>query len=400
MQRSGSRARVVFLKELRETFRDWRTVFSVVISPLLLTPLLLALVGGVLVGESQKEKAEVVRVAVVAPDGAPIPDWLTRDGGGYRFQRVSEAEAAEGIRSRRFGAGLKLPPDTLRQLSAGKQVSVALLLDPGRDASQRAAGRIQDLLEKQERELVISRVERAGLSREVLEPFKVREQPVPGSGSATALALATFLPYIMTISAILGSVYAANDLVAGEKERGTLEALLVTPASRGDLVLGKFLAVATVSLVSSQLSVVGLLWPFLVPLPGLEWLTGAGLQLGVGSVVLMLLVQVPLAVLGAGLLLAVSTYARNQKEAQSYLGPVMVVATVCAMLSMLIRVEPPLALALVPILNASLALKQALSGSIQPAFTVVAFGTSVVYAILMVRLAAWLFTREAVLLKA
>lgn len=392
--------RTVYWKEMRESFRDWRTLFSVVISPLLLTPLLLALVGYVVQREARKERREVVPVALVGAAGTRQAEDLLRGASRLRVERVSRPEAEEGVRKRRFRAAVLLPEGVDGRLSRQEPVAVQLLVDPGSEASRRAADRLREFFDEQGRSLATTRLRRAGLSPEIVQPFRVSEAPVPGGGSPATLLLSTFLPYIMAIGAILGSVYAANDMVAGEKERGTLEALLVSPASRRDLVLGKFLAVASVSLVSSQLSVVGLLWPFLIRVPGLEWMTGAGLKLGGLSILLLLLVQVPLAVLGAGLLLAVSTYARNQKEAQSYLGPVMLVATVCAMLSMLLRAEPPLTLALVPILNASLALKQALSGSVNPAFVSLAFAASILYAVGIVLLAARLFSRESVLLKA
>ena len=102
-------------------------------------------------------------------------------------------------------------------------------------------------------------------------------------------------------------------------------------------MLGKFSAVALISLVSSVLSVTGLMLPFFLPLPGLDWMNRADLKLSGIGVAAMFLVQLPLSVLGAGLLLAVSTYSRNQKEAQSYLGPVMIVVSVSAMLSMFLK---------------------------------------------------------------
>ena len=123
----------------------------------------------------------------------------------------------------------------------------------------------------------------------------------------------------------MGGVYLANDSVAGEKERGTLETLLVSPASRRDLVLGKFMAVASVSLVSCLLSLAGFVWPFYIKLPMFSWMTREGLSLHPAAVLAILLVQVPLAVLGAGILLTISTFARNQKEAQTYLAPVLLI---------------------------------------------------------------------------
>lgn len=391
--------RTVLWKELRESFRDWRTLFTVVVSPLLVTPALLALVGLVIQAQEREQAKERIRMGLVGSAGAPESARVLREAPNVAWVELSRPEAEAQIRERKLKAAVVFPADADRRLQGDEQVRVRMLVDPGSQSSSGAARRLTDFLERRSEKLVAERLRRHGLPTTVATPFEVKEEPIPGAGSVATLLLSTFLPYVLALAAIMGSVYAANDTVAGEKERGTLEALLVTPARRRDLVMGKFLAVATVALVSSQLSVVGLLAPFFLHVPGLDWLTRSNLKLEPAGIALMLLVQLPLAVLGAGLLMAISTFARNQKEAQSYLGPVMIMATVAAMLSMLLRVEAPLYLSLVPILNASLALKQALSGSIHWPFVLLAFGASMVYAGLTVALATRLFERETVLLK-
>jgi ABC-type Na+ efflux pump, permease component len=208
------------------------------------------------------------------------------------------------------------------------------------------------------------------------------------------------LPYTLAVAAFGGGIYAANDLVAGEKERGTLETLLITPATRRDIVFGKFCAVAGVCLVSSLLSIVGLMIPFFSHLKAFEWLAKGGVHLGPMAVLVTLIMQLPLAILFAGILLALSTFARNQKEAQTYLGPLFIVVLLPSMLSMMIGTEVARTIALVPIMNASLIIKQALSGTFDPTFIAIAFAASVVYAGIALVAATRLFQSETVLLKA
>jgi ABC-type Na+ efflux pump permease subunit len=140
--------------------------------------------------------------------------------------------------------------------------------------------------------------------------------------------------------------------------------------------------------------------PFYLPFSAFQWLARGGLSLGPAAVVAMLLVQWPLAILGAGLLLAISTFARSQKEAQGYLGPVFLAVTAAAMLSMFVKTEASWPFALVPILNAALVLKQAIANTFDARFILLAAGASVAYASLALWLATRLFEKESVLLKA
>jgi sodium transport system permease protein len=400
LSRRRSLAGVVFRKELKETFRDKRTVFAVVISPLLITPLLLGLVGSVVKKQVSQARKETLLVGTIGLDRAPTLNDALKGAPNLQFEPVTEAEAERRIQQRDLRAALVFPQTAEQDFKEHREVQVKILLDEGNDISKNAAERLRELFEERARRVVALRLMEQGLSSELAKPFNVLDRPISAGGTSATMMLAMFLPYVLVVSAIMGGVYAASDMVAGEKERGTLEALLVSPASRRDLVVGKFFAVATASLVSSFLSVVGLLVPFYFHLPGLDWMAKSDLKLSAVAIAAMLIVQIPLAVLGAGLLLTVSTFSRNQKEVQSYLSPVLLSVTVLAMLSTLIKTEVGLPLALVPVLNAAMGLKQALSGSINVPFLVVAFVASMVYACLAMAIATHLFEKESVLLKA
>jgi ABC-type Na+ efflux pump, permease component len=393
---------IVFRKEFFEVFRDSRTLFNIIISPLLITPLILAVIGGMARRQVQDAQKAVVPVAAVGLDKAPRVAALFENAtdDNLKVTEMTRADAEQAIAQRKVRAAFVVPENADKLLDEMTPVPVTLLLDQGSQSSQEAAERLKLVLNQKGQQLAVVRLSMRGLSPEVATPFTTTEKGIQGGASRGTLMLATFLPYIMALSAIMGGIYLANDSVAGEKERGTLETLLVTPASRRDLVLGKFLAVAAIALVSGSLSLIGLLWPFAIKLPAFSWMSESGLSLRPAAVAAMFLVQLPLAVLGAGLLLSISTFARNQKEAQSYLGPVILCASVAALLSMMIKAEAPLVWAFVPITNAALVLKQALEGVSNPAFVAAACAASVVYAAAAVAFATHLFQREAILLKA
>jgi sodium transport system permease protein len=394
-----SRMWTVFSKEIREIFRDKRTTFSVIISPLLITPALLGLLGSVVGKQQQQARTETLRVGVVssAPQAASP---LLQGASNIVFQPATRAEAEAQIKNRQLKAAVVLPDDTTDRISAGRTVPVTVLIDAGNDSSRSASQRLRAFFAERGEKVVEQRLAANNLPPELAKPFKVDEQPIPAGGTVAMMMLSMFLPYTLALAAFGGGIYAANDQVAGEKERGTLETLLVSPASRRDIVLGKFMAVVAVCLISSFLSVVGLMIPFFSGLKVFDWLAKGGVSLSSAAIGVTLLVQLPLAVLFAGILLAISTFSRNQKEAQTYLAPMFVAVLLPAMLSMLLRGEAALTLALVPVLNATLVLKQALMGIIDPAFIAVGFASSIAYAALALMFATRLFHKESVLLKA
>jgi sodium transport system permease protein len=389
---------IVFKKEFKEIFADSRTRFNVIASPLLITPLILALVGSMAQRQAKESRAETIKVGVVGMQKAPQLMEELKGANKIELEPVASVEAAEAkVRDRSHKAALILPEDADERLKSGDSISIPVVQDGSNEESEGAARRVKELLMERGELLAARQLQDAGLSKQLLKPFLVGDKLLAGTGGRGMQMLASFLPYILALSAIMGGIMAATDSVAGEKERGTLETLLVAPLSRRDIAIGKFCTVTATALVNSLLSIVGLFWPFYIKLPVFDWMTKDGLGLGAPAFIALLLVQLPLAVLAAGGLLALSTMARNQKEMQTMLGPVLLVVSVGAMMAMMMRTNAPLFWAVVPITNAGLVLKQALQNTLNPTFVWLACATSVVYAGIAVAFAASLFKRENVL---
>ncbi len=394
-----SRVLTILKKEFREVFRDRRTVMSVVISPLIITPALFALMGNLISGKTEKIKTKSYSVGIVRGDEAPILRHAIENIPNLKIVKLSENEAENWVKERKGQAAIILPPHA-DSLLEHNSVPVQILQDPGKEESQSASGRISQAFSLIGQHYVKQRLISNGLPGDYATPFQITEKQIAGSGGMGTFILSMMLPYILVVSAFSGSIYAAFDQVAGEKERGTLETLLVSPASRSDIVIGKFLAVVGVCLLSSILSITGLIFSFTSRSKAFAWLSQGGLHLSPAAIGVTLLVMIPLAVLFAGLLLTVSTFARNQKEAQTYLAPIFIVVLMPAMASMFIGTDVGRSIAMVPILNATIIIKQALSGSYDPGFIVIAFAASAVYAGIALIIATRLFRNEGVLIKA
>jgi sodium transport system permease protein len=191
-------------------------------------------------------------------------------------------------------------------------------------------------------------------------------------------------------------------MVAGEKEKNTLETLLISPVRRTDIVLGKFLALGLVSLLSSLSSLVGLVVIAAIKMPGSEVIFKGGSGVTPLSATIIILVMLPLVALFSSILIAVSSYARNPREAQTYLTQVSFVVIIPAMFSQVIGLMDAGSafwVNFVPILNVANNMRLALLG--KPDFTGAAatIGVSLVLAAIALTFTVKLFNREEVLVR-
>ncbi len=394
-----NRTLVVFWKELREVLRDRRVLFSVAVSPLLLTPLLLWGIGMMVQQREESARKVVIPVALVAPRGGE--EFIAAlEGGGVAIRRVTERKQAEAmLRNRQVKAVVLLDEQFDERLHNESTARVVVLFDPLNDSSRDAVQRLKALTEHFSAEWVQRRLARRFIGAEFTQPVAIVTQTIQAENPVGNLILSIILPYVIVLSAFFGAVSPAFDLVAGEKERGTIETLLATPASRRQIVWGKFLTVTVVCMAAAIFAMLGMLLAFALPTSSRIFTEQAGkfsLSLPVlGALVVTLL---PLTVFYSAVLTIISTFARNQKEAQTYLIPLSTLIVLPAVASMFTRTESALWLAAVPVLNSAMIIKQVLTGIVEPSFMVLSLLVSCAVAAIALQIATRLFERETVLL--
>ncbi len=203
-----------------------------------------------------------------------------------------------------------------------------------------------------------------------------------------------------------GAMYPAMDLTAGEKERGTMETILSSPISRGDLVLGKFSLVLNASLATAALSVIsmGVSFWFAQHFKFLDFGDTSDpntlqIKIGLSAALSVFLMALPIAVLFSAALLTISLFAKTYKEAQSYLTPMTFLVIIPAVAAMLPGVELTPKLALVPILNVSLLCKELVASTYHWHYIAIIFASTCVYAAAALFIAIKMFQRESVLFR-
>jgi sodium transport system permease protein len=396
----SSRALVVYAKELRDLLRDRRTIISMVVIPVLVIPVLMLAIGGLSVTMIKKAQAEVPKVMVLGEENAPSIVGQLRGTTNISFVPASE-DYTNLISNKRIRAAVEIPPGFEHDIESGDQTQVKIYIYEGEIKSQFGARALQEFFSEYRTLTISNRLAVHDLSPKLLKPFDIVQQNVAPPKKVSGNLIGGIIPYIIILMSLTGAMYPAMDLTAGEKERGTIETLLCSPASRLDLVLGKFLMVLTAAMATTFLSLASMGTSFLVATSYLGRGDGFDfpLEIDLPSLIMVFIMMLPLAVFFSALLMVLALFARSYKEAQSYVSPLMIVVIMPAVASLRPGVELSAGLSTVPILNVSLASKAILSGTYDWGYLALILCSSTIYAALALWAAVKLFQREEVMFR-
>jgi len=395
-----SRALVVYFKELRDLLRDRRTIISMVVVPVLVIPVLMLAIGGISYKMVKKARADIPKVMILGEENAP--EIAARLKALTNIVVVpTDSNYTNLISDKKIRAAVELPDGLTESIKDGGKTDVIIYVYQGELKSQFGADALKDFFGQLRTAAVSNRLARQNLSPEILEPFSIKTRNVAPPQKVSGNLIGGIIPYIIILMSLTGAMYPAMDLTAGEKERGTIETLLCSPASRLDLVLGKFLMVLTAAMATTFLSLSSMGTSFLVATQYFGRSEGVKFpfEIDISSLLMVFVMMLPLAVFFSALLMVLALFARSYKEAQSYVSPLMIVAIMPAVASMIPGVELSGGLAVVPILNVSLASKELLSGTYQWGYLALIWCSSTVYAGAALWAAVKLFQREEVMFR-
>ncbi|MCG3127030.1 MAG: hypothetical protein CHACPFDD_01887 [Phycisphaerae bacterium] len=433
-----SRINAIWRKELSDTLRDRRTLVAMVVVPMVLYPGLI--LASLLALEFQTHQLTRATYRVAVAD-EPARRWLRRLIDTDPTRRPPELAAqgsadASGPHASGTTAPSAPPPagrpslnvresppeyeivvvgDVAAAVVAGDMhvgivlsgglptaeddaaVVVDLVLKERDIRSEVAAAGIEAILQRATARLVADRLARLGIRPQVIQPIAVVARDVATQEERDGWLAGLIIPPILIILTITGTVYPAIDLTAGERERGTLETLMVAPVPPIDLITGKFIVVTLIGLLSAALN--------LLAFGGTMYLGGIGkllttswnLTLPLGALPWIAAALAPLAIMFGAILLAVASFARSFKEAQNYVMPVIMAAMMPAMISVIpgTRLEGPLLI--MPVANIVLMTRELFVGRFEVEWIIWVTLSTGLYATAAVAVAARLFGQEAVL---
>ncbi|MGB7343892.1 MAG: ABC transporter permease subunit/CPBP intramembrane protease [Pirellulaceae bacterium] len=400
---------LIYAREMRDQLRDRRTLFTIAVLPILLYPL----VGMLLLQIAQFTRQSPTSIVVVGTefltdvpplvDGEKFAEGLTDNNERlelihYKWSDIAShsdvaEETAAWVRDGSFDLVVMVPPEFADKSLRGvdEKASVQLLYNVASDQSMVARDRVMGVIANWRSGWIRDRLATSGVDITTLDPFKLNDVDIAPERTREAAFWSKLLPFIMLVWAMTGAFYPAIDLVAGEKERGTLETLLCSPALRGEIVWGKLGAVTTFSMLTAVLNAGSMLVTSTFVF-GQIGIGGASATMGsppLAPMLWLLVALVPLSALFSALALAVAAMARSSKEGQYYLMPLMMVTLPLVLLPMLPGTNLSVGTSLIPVTGMFLLVRSLVEGQYATAMMyvpMVAFITG---------LCLWLATRWA-----
>lgn len=385
-----SPVRVVFLKELVDGLRDRRSLLSLLLFPLV-GPLLISFILSQTT--DQLSSGDAMRLPVAGRDNAPgLVTFLDERGLDIVEAPVDPVGAVTGRQER---VVLVIPEDYGERFRAGRPASVQLVTDEYRTDGQGAiVRRTRDLINAYAAQVGTLRLLARGVSPDLAQTVVVQDVDVSTPKSRAAIFL-NFIPMFVLLAAFIGGMFSATDSTAGERERGSLEPLLLNPVTRRAIVIGKWLA----TVVFASFTVLSTLACTLVALSrvSVEELGIRSLSLEPSAVVDVLLATLPLALFASAAQVLTASFARSFREAQTYLSLMVFVPTLPAALVTVMPLKSQLWMMLVPVFGQQVLLMDVIRGDpIPTGWVVVAAAVSTVGALICLQLTATLFRREAI----
>ncbi len=398
MSKPFLRVRTIAKKELVEFVRDWRTILAILVIPLLMFPLLFILFPLLLASEAAELEAIQVDV-VVQSDSIPEELGLLLENATLNliYEPLPQLEflsTPDGDQERLRNGSV----DAIIRLQMNDTIlEYAVLYLSTSEQSLEARSRTFDALGTWEQNETVRRIDAAGLDvNQTLDPLRwngdIAKSDVATQGEQAGMALSLFIPLVLAVWTFSSAIQPSIDMTAGERERGTLEALLGLPCSRMELLMGKWLAVATITGVGVLLQVAGLLF-------AIGYLASSDL-ISAPSVSLTALAFLCLAVLLFAIMvvafeLALAMRSHSVKEAGSILGPAMLIILFPALFTQVINLDGVETFWFaIPVVNVLLALRELLMNRIVYTHVVVWLVSSTLYALAAAYYAARQFKRE------
>lgn len=400
--------KLIFARELRDQLRDRRTMFTVVVMPMVLYPLM----GMAMLQVAQFMREYPTKVWVVGAENLPVEPMLIADGQinpaftpspkllELSMSREGDQEFHDLIREFREQSAMEHGPELVDQLiqseMRSREIDVAMFIPnqielksnspPGEsgetggteaaaasiyifqntavDQSRIGAQRLRGALGVWQRALIKKTLEKNNIQPALIEGVSISEADVADKAGKQAAAWSKIFPFIIMIWSLTGAFYPAIDLCAGEKERGTFETLLSSPAARSEIAIGKLMTVMTFSMTTSVLNLLSMGFTGLFVASRMGGMA-TGLPISappIASIGWLLLALIPISALFSAVALAAAAFARSSKEGQYYLVPLMMICMPLMMVPMLPAAKLDFGSSLIPVSGLMLLLRGLIEG--------------------------------------
>ena len=384
--------KTVFLKEAREMLRDRRSLVVMFGLPLVLYPL--AALGIASIGSNKKQELTERVARVAMPDGSAAPHLrvlIEPKSGVELVTDHSGEELPKMLAEGKLDAIIEVPPGLEDDALAGKSVEVHFKIDRSRSEADYVDRKLQKIADEYQKWVIEQRLAKHGVPEAVLTPVKHVTDDVASKAQRFGRVLGQALPVLLLMTGMLGALFPALNATTTERELGTLETLLVTPAGRTDLLVAKGALVLVCALLTAGLNMLSM---SLVLLRSFTMIDGAPkFSISGSMLVLSYVAAVPALILFSAVVMIVGLSARNFREANAFATPVMLIPLAAMVIGIM---EPPAtpALLITPVANTTIIIRQVLTGRAESGPFLLAFASSCLYAGLILSAAGRVFSSE------
>lgn len=387
---------IVLKKELKDIFRDKKTWIVTILLPALFIPIMMYIVIGGAESISQQKVSDTKIAVIDEGDNQRFVNYLKSTGINVITDLQNPKESLEKGDIRTI---VIIPSDFDKNIGEGKNTNLIIQVDKSNVKSANAESMIEGFIREYSNIIVKQRLIANGIDPKIIEPIVVKTENVASQSKMAGSFLSFIVPMLLTLWTATGGIGAAVDLAAGEKERGTLEPLLTTSASRLSIMAGKYLAVTAMALLSAVASLSGLFVSFVFNKDMVS--LNADFKMGTTAIIVMFVAAFFTASIFAALELALSAYAKSFKEGQSYISPLVFIAIIPAYMVMYKMPNEISAFYFaLPVFGTISIFKDLLYGIVNMAHIGIFIVSSLVYISISVYLAAVMFKQEWALFRA
>lgn len=395
-----ARLRTLYKKEILDVIRDKKTILTMIVLPVILYPLIFLVAMQIVsfITETQREQNYLIAYQDVAEaDRNALNEWIEgeEDGLDYSIREVDSDAPEQDLEEENIDAYITTKV-------TGSQVIYEIhYLSAVTDSSS-----VSNLLEEEIDALAKHRAEKnareAGLDVEkTLYPVKTSFKDCSSSESSIGSILGSIIPFLLITSILMGSMYPAIDTTAGEKERGTLETLLTLPVGNMELIMSKFLSVATITVVSVFINVLSMggiavyLYKTVISLSEHAGEFHAGTF--VPAILISIVCVIAFALFMSAVVMCICAFAKSFKEANNYITPLTLVVMLVAYIGFIPNIELTKVTALVPVANICLLMKNLLVFKYNFNLILIVLLSNIIYAFVSVWVLSKIYNSESIL---
>ena len=387
--------RTVFAKEVTDNFRDRRTLVTALLMGPLFGPILFAFVINLSVKQSLSNDNETLDLPVIGRENAPnVVAYLQSNNINIKEGPATREAAIEAVTNGELDVVVVIPESFGEDLSELIPATVEIITDQANTMAERDTRRARRALQRYNQELAAMRLSIRGVSPQLMRPLNIDEVDVSTPSGRSAMLLG-MLSYFFIFALLTGGMNLAIDATAGERERGSLEPLLCLPVKRDHLIFGKIFAACLFMALSLSLSLTCFYFTLkFMPLEELGMTPNFGPLVGVIAFLLL----VPFALVGAALMTMVASFTKSFKEAQTWVGVVLLAPTLPILIVSILMVRPSTALMFIPSLSQHLLLVGLIKNEpLNALHVVVSVGGTLLIGALLTWICARLYRREGLL---